>query len=87
VAPRITLAHLQERCDNVNRRLASTDKFVMIERRNGHVCLDEFRRIPRAAVGELTGSCTRTIRCGTSTEMGEFLHAMMTGIDLSRSKR
>jgi len=80
---RITKDTLNQRAQNVNRRLrpegapaSVREHHVYPEYRNGHVALDEYR----------DGACVRTITVGTKREVADFLHAMMVGIDLSRSK-
>ena len=71
---RITQSDLNERCANLNRRLTN-GRQVIAQGRNGYVGLDEYNE---------TGSLVRTITAGTKREVGEFLFAMMVGIDLSR---
>lgn len=93
MSERMTMAHLEERCANVNRRIADTGHAVMVQGRNGYVGLDEYSRDAAAAKyapGSVPGrgigwDCLRTITVGTKREVGEFLHAMMVGIDLSRT--
>jgi hypothetical protein len=76
MAKRVTQYELFERCLNLNRRLESINRLVEVEYRNGYVSLDEYE-----------GSvCIRTITTGTKREIADFLHAMMVGIDLSRTK-
>jgi hypothetical protein len=72
---RITQADLNEQCANVNRRLTN-GRHVAAQGRNGYVGLDEYDR---------AGSLIRTITAGTKREVGEFLFAMMVGIDLARA--
>ena len=74
MSERITQRDLDERCTNLNHRLTNGRR-VETQGRNGYIGLDEFER---------DGSMLRTITCGTKREIGEFLHAMMVGIDLSR---
>lgn len=80
----ITLDNLKARCENVNRRLEGTGRFVMVQGRNGYIGLDEYAE--RLDVGDRTypHQMVRNITCGTKREVGDFLHAMMVGIDLSR---
>jgi hypothetical protein len=73
---RLTRADLETRCANVNRRIESTGRYVSVQGRNGYIGLDEYE-------GE--GTMLRSIFCGTTREVGEYLTAMMVGIDLSRS--
>ena len=87
---RLNMGHLRERALNVNRRLVGTGRAVVVEQRNGHVGLDEYSVVTEylsgaEKAGQRLDSCLRTIMCGTKREVGEFLHAMMVGIDLSRS--
>lgn len=78
---RITHEDVEARVANVNRRIASTGRRVVAERRNGYIGLDEY-----AVQGGTTElACQRTITVGTKREVAEYLHAMMVGIDLSRS--
>ena len=70
----MTAQDINTRCDNVNHRLTNGRR-VVAQGRNGYIGLDEF---------DASGSMVRTITCGTKREVGEFLHAMMVGIDLSR---
>ena len=72
---RITRHDLEERAANVNRRIESTGRIVSVQGRNGYVGLDEYTS---------DGAMVRTITCGTTREIGDFLFAMMAGIDLSR---
>ncbi len=72
----ITRSTLDARVENLNRRIESTGRHVEVQGRNGGYSLDEYR-------GD---ACIRLIRAGTKREMAEFLHAMMVGIDLSRSE-
>lgn len=84
MSERITLKDLDERCANLNRRIESTGRRVGCQGRNGYIGLDEYRlddSNPRTRY-----SMVRTITCGTKREIGDFLHAMMVGIDLSRSE-
>ena len=70
----ITRSEVDERCANLNRRLTNGRR-VMAQGRNGYVGLDEY---------DEAGSLVRTITAGTKREVGDFLHAMMVGIDLAR---
>lgn len=70
---RITRSDLDDRCANLNRRL--NGRQVAVQGRNGYFGLDEF---------DSSGSMLRTLTIGSKREVGEFLHAMMVGIDLSR---
>lgn len=81
---RTTIADVTARVRNVNRRLnpgmeaaeyLSTGRYVLTQTRNGSTALDEYQG--RVLV--------RTITVGTKREIYDFLHAMMVGIDLSRS--
>jgi len=81
---RITIDGVRERAVNVNRRLEGSGRGVVVEQRNGHVALDEYR-VTYGFSGQSTfDACLRTITVGTKREVAEFLHAMMVGIDLSR---
>lgn len=84
---RITLANLEQRCENVNRRLEGTGRTVQVQGRNGGVGLDEYQAGLVTAHRVYAPQCVRTLTFGTKREVGEFLHAMMVGIDLSRSHR
>lgn len=84
---RITRANLIERCHNVNRRIAPTGRYVEVQGRNGYIGLDEYAYEYPHGDTVLKNQQLRTLTCGTTREVGEFLHAMMVGIDLSRSKR
>lgn len=75
---RITRADLDTRCENLNRRIESTGRHVEVQGRNGYIGLDEY---------DADGSALRTITVGTTREIGDFLHAMMVGIDLSRAEQ
>ena len=90
MSERITRANLDERVANVNRRLEHTNRKLIVQGRNGYWGLDEYRmehdsefpphfNIPRFVM-------LRTITTGTKREVGEFLHAMMVGIDLANSE-
>lgn len=90
---RITKEQLEERCTNVNRRLKALGRGVQVQGRNGYIGLDEFRRDPDATINlpdSVPGRgygwlMVRTLTCGTKREVADFLHAIMVGIDLSRS--
>jgi len=72
---RITLANLEQRCANVNRRMAArrSDVSYQVQSRNGWNCLDRYN-----AAGT---ECKALVVCGTKRELGEYLHAMMTALD------
>jgi hypothetical protein len=74
IAERITRADVDTRCENLNRRLTN-GRQVQAQGRNGYIGLNEYDG----------GSVVRTITVGTTREVGDFLHAMMVGIDLSRT--
>lgn len=87
---RITLADIEARVGNVNRRLTNGRK-VFSQGRNGYIGLDEYydnhdatdcQRIHGDSYCN-SGVMVRTITCGTKREIGEFLNAMMVGIDLA----
>lgn len=95
MAARITRAEIDERCANVNRRLRDGrpqnrpgDRLVIAQSRNGYIGLDEYvvsdRKLSGMAEGTHALDCQRTLTTGTKREVGDFLHAMMVGIDLSR---
>lgn len=88
MSDRITRANLDERCANVNRRIQNTGRRVVAEGRNGYIGLDEYRVTDRLVRGTNLNAleCVRTLTVGTKREVGEFLHAMMVGIDLSRTQ-
>jgi len=71
----VTRTVLEHRCTNLNRRLERSGRHVEVGLRNGQVGLDEYKGT----------ACIRTITVGTKREIADFLHAMMVGIDLSRS--
>jgi hypothetical protein len=88
MSERMTRANLEERAKNLNRRIESTGRKVIVQGRNGYWGLDEYAvehddsfparfNIPKFTM-------LRTITTGTKREVGDFLHAMMVGIDLSR---
>lgn len=81
---RITRANLDERAANVNRRLAGTGRYVEVQGRNGYVALDEYAVTVLTDGRPRPNQCVRNITVGTTREVGDFLHAMMVGIDLSR---
>jgi len=74
MSERITNATLEARAHNLNARIVTTGRHVQVGYRNGYAALDEYRG----------ADCIRTITVGTRRELADFLHAMMTGIDLSR---
>lgn len=76
MSDRITQRDVDLRVGNVNRRLAGTGLSVCAQGRNGYVALDEYRG----------GHVQRTITAGTKREIADFLHAMMVGIDMSRTE-
>jgi hypothetical protein len=73
---RITWDRVETRARNVNRRLEmrGSSKRVGVQRRNGHVCLDEIR--------EADGATLNLITAGTKREIADGLWWMMKGIDL-----
>lgn len=73
---RITKSAVVVRAQNVTQRLQASGRGVAVEWRNGYCALDEYQG----------STCLRTITVGTTREVAEFLHAMMVGIDLSRSE-
>jgi hypothetical protein len=79
MAERLTRADLDERCANVNRRLESTDRRVLLQGRNGYTALDEYD------VSGSRAAAVRTIIVGTKREVGDFLFAMMVGINLTQA--
>lgn len=81
MAERITRAQVDERCANLNRRLTNGLR-VEAQGRNGYIALDEYQSEREG--GRLV--MVRTITAGTKREIGEFLHAMMVGIDMSRQE-
>lgn len=87
-AERMTMATLNERLNNLNRRLQPTNRKLIAQARNGYIGLDEYLvehdpefpahfNIPRFVM-------LRTVTTGTKRECAEFVHAMMVGIDLSQ---
>jgi hypothetical protein len=72
---RITNKTLDNRVENLNRRLCLTDRHVEWNARSGNIGLDEYRG----------RDCIRTLAVGTKREVADFLHAMMVGIDMSRT--
>ncbi len=92
MSERVTKANLEERVANVNRRIQSTGRGVQVQGRNGYTGLDEFMRDPDATISlpdSVPGRgygwmMVRTLTCGTKREVGDYLTAMMVGIDLSR---
>lgn len=84
MSERITRANLDERCANVNRRLAKAGRAVFVQGRNGHTCLDEYRRLPEWEGTSREWQAVNVITYGTKAEIGQFLRAMMLGIDLQR---
>lgn len=75
MADRITLANVETRVQNVNRRLESRGAPVRwaIEGRSGHIGLDRIRVSDGAALA--------TITAGTKREIADFLHAAMVALD------
>ena len=73
---RITNETIAARRHNVNRRLtlAGVDRNVFTQRRNGAMGLDEMR--------PSDGAVVRSLAFGTKREIADFLHAMMTGMDM-----
>lgn len=86
MSDRLTLADIAQRCDNVNRRLAGSGRYVAAQGRNGYIGLDEYAHRLEIAGAVHNDQLVRTITVGTKREVGDFLHAMMVGIDLSRSE-
>lgn len=84
MSERVTLSDLSARCDNVNRRIVDSGRFVVVQGKNGYIGLDEYAQALELGGAVYRNQMVRTIRCGTKREIGEFLHAMMVGIDLSR---
>lgn len=86
MSERITRANLDERAANVNRRLEGTNRYVVVQGRNGYIGLDEYAE--RIVCGDevIPDQMIRVLTCGTKREVGDFLHAMLVGIDLSRTK-
>ena len=87
MSERVTRANLEQRADNVNRRLRHTDRFVVVQGRNGYIGLDEYERMPNFQGRTRADQMVRTLTVGTKREVGDFLHAMMVGIDLARPHR
>lgn len=84
---RITLENLETRCESVNRRIAHTCRYVQVQGRNGYFCLDEYAEEVEVGGTSYRKQMVRTLTCGTKRKVGEFLHAMMVGIDLARTPR
>lgn len=72
---RITIKHVEARCENVNRRLEARGSLYRweVQGRNGHVCLDRIR--------DEDGATLATIRVGSKREISDFLHAAIVGMD------
>lgn len=91
MAERITKANLDQRVENLNRRMESRGSIYryQVEGRNGHVGLDRFMRDPDATINlpdSVPGRgygwiCLSTVTVGTKREVGDFLHAMMVALD------
>ena len=85
MSERITLANLEQRCANVNRRLEGTNWYVVVQGRNGYIGLDEYAHRLETHDIVMTDQMIRNLMVGTKREVGDYLHAMMVGIDLSRN--
>lgn len=83
---RITLANLEQRARNLNRRLEGTGRGVAVESHSGHVSLYETFRDPEREATPYVWQVRDTITVGTKREIGDFLRAMMLGIDLLRRR-
>lgn len=91
---RITRKNLDERVENLNRRMESAgSKFrYQVEGRRGYTGLDRFYRDPAATISLPNSVPGRgygwvlqdTVRVGTKGEIAEFLHAMMVALDDAR---
>jgi hypothetical protein len=91
----MTKANLEARVENVNRRLEEARAVgrVQVQGRNGYTGLDLYRRdddctlnLPDSVPGRGAGWIQQsTLTVGTKREVGDFLHAMMVGMDLARS--
>lgn len=70
---RITRANLDERCANLNRRMAhhGSKYRYAIQGRNGYIGLDRY----------CGASLVSTVTCGTKREIADFLHAGMVVLD------
>lgn len=81
---RITRQNVEDRVDNVNRRMESRGSSVRYtaEGRNGYIGLDRIRITPEqpGRLGE-RWHIESTVTCGTKREVAEFLHAMMVALD------
>jgi hypothetical protein len=75
MADSFSFATLDDRTEDVNRRIASSGRHLKWQSRNGYIGLDEYD-------GQ---ACIRTLTIGTKPEVADFLRAMMIGIDLSRA--
>lgn len=73
---RLTRANLDARCDNVNRRFESRGSGIRyaLQGRNGGIGLD---RVDSADPDRVLS----TVMLGTTREVGDFLHAVMVGLD------
>lgn len=74
---RITRQNLDDRCANVNRRMAEGNSRYRyaVQGRNGYIGLDRY------IAGESYWNNQSTVTVGTKREIGEFLHAMMVALD------
>jgi hypothetical protein len=91
MSERITRANLENRIENLNRRMESRGSIYryQIQARNGYIGLDRFYRDPEATI-DLPDSvpgrghgwkAQNTVTVGTKREIGDFLHAMMVALD------
>lgn len=83
---RITLENLHQRCKNLNRRLEGTGRGVTVESHSGSVSLYETFLDPAREGTAFEWQVRDTITVGTKAEIGQFLRAMMLGIDLLRRR-
>lgn len=80
MSERMTMARLETRVANLNRRMIERGSIVRYyaQGRSGHTCLDRIRAS--------NGATMDLVRCGTKGEIGEFLDAMMIALDDARRK-
>lgn len=88
---RITRQNVEDRVENVNRRMESRGSSVryQVEGRNGYIGLDRYTRDPDATINlpdSVPGRgygwvCMSNVMCGTKREVADFLRAMMVALD------
>lgn len=78
MSERMTIARVETRAENVNRRLAERGSRVRYEigRRNGYTALDR--------TDAKSGKTLDLIRIGTKQEIADWLEAAMVALDDSR---